>query len=91
MSIGQVEIFLIQLIVYTGVYLLDPYIGLLLCIVIACISFALLVLSWIFEWIDKSKVPRAYYWFMINATIAPVLVMLVFSLLVKGSFNWMAD
>ena len=91
MNIGQTELFLVQLIIYTAVYLINSYIGFLVCLIIACIAFAILLLSLVFELIDRSKVPKAYYLFMVNATIAPLLVMAAFSLFITGSFDWTKD
>ena len=91
MRIGQIEIFLIQIIIFTAIYLLNSYVGFLICLVLGCIAFALLLLSLIFELVDKSKVPKSYYIFMLNTGIAAFLVLIIFSVFVYGSFDWMNE
>ena len=91
MRIGQIEIFLIQIIIFTAIYLMNSYVGFLICLVLGCIAFALLLLSLIFELVDKSKVPKSYYIFMLNTGIAAFLVLIIFSVFVYGSFDWMNE
>lgn len=88
MRIGQLEIFLIQLIIFSLIYLVDSYVGFLVCLILGIIAFALLILSLIFELVDRSKVPKSYFYFMINTVIACFLVLIVFSVFMTGSFDW---
>lgn len=91
MRIGQLEIFLVFVIIFTLIYLVNSYIGFLVCLILGCIAVALLLLSFIFEFIDRSKVPREYYLFMFNAALAAFLVLIAFSLFFEGSFDWMNE
>lgn len=91
MGIGQLEIFLIEVVIFSGIYLIDSYVGFLVCLILGCISFALLVLSLIFELVDRSKVPKSYYFFMLNTTIAAFLVLAGHSIFISGSFDWMNE
>ena len=91
MQIGNIELFLIQIIIYTLIYLFDPYVGFLVCLVLGCISIALLVLSLIFEIVDRSKVPKSYYFFMLNSALAAFLVLIAFSVFIHGTFDWMQE
>lgn len=88
MRIGQLEIFLIQLIIFSLIYLADSYVGFLVCLILGIIAFALFILSLIFELVDRSKVPKSYFYFMINTVIACFLVLVVFSVFMTGSFDW---
>ena len=91
MGIGQLEIFLFQLIIYSLIYLVDSYVGFLICLILGVIAFALLVLSLIFELVDRSKVPKSYYYFMLNTVFACFLVLIVFSVFMTGSFDWINE
>lgn len=88
MGIGQFEIFLIQTIVFSLIYLVDSYVGFLVCLILGIIAAALLILSLIFELVDRSKVPRSYYYYMLNTVLACFLVLIVFSVFMTGSFDW---
>ena len=91
MKLGYIEVLLIQMILYGLVYLLNPYIGFMLCLIIAVIAAALLLLSLVVELVERSKVPRAYYLYMITAIVAPLVVLGGFSLGVNGTFDWMKE
>lgn len=80
--------FLIQTILYTALWLYDEYAGLLICIIMATILLALLLLSLFFELIEKSKVPRAYFIWMLISIFPPILVSLVFYLISGGKISW---
>ncbi len=91
MSIGKLEIFLFQLIIFSLIYLVDSYVGFLVCLILGVIAFALLILSLIFELVDRSKVPKSYYYFMLNTVLACFLVLIVFSVFMTGSFDWINE
>ena len=91
MRLGYIEVFLGQLIIYALVYLVNDYIGFMLCLIISVIAASLLLLSLVFELIDRSKVPRSFYFYMLTAVLAPVVVLAGYSIGVTGSFDWMND
>ena len=91
MRIGILEISLLQVIFYSTIYLIDSYIGFMLCLTIACIAGAILLLSLIFEMIEKSKVPRMYYYFILSAMVIPAVVLVLFTTLMTGANNWMNE
>ena len=67
-KIGQ--IFLLETIFYFAIFLWQQYLGLLLAIIFGCLSTAILVISWIVEQIEKSKVPRWYYFVMLVSILS---------------------
>lgn len=73
------EIFLAQLVLYIAIFLWDDHVGFLLCLIFAVISFAIVVISYIVEFIEKSRVPSWYYQLLWICVICPVLVLLFFS------------
>ena len=72
------EIFLIQFLVYLVLWLWDDYIASLLSIIMIFITAAILIVALIAELIEKSKVPRSYFIFMLGSILIPVLVGLIF-------------
>ena len=89
MRIGFIEALLIQLLVYSLIYMGDSYVGFLICLVALFIAAAVFILSIVFELIEKSKVPRAYFKYLFSAVLAPLVVLLIFSFVMDGSFAWM--
>ena len=89
MRLGFLETLLIQLLVYSLLYMADSYVGFLICLVALFIGSAIFMLSVVFELIEKSKVPRAYFKYLFSAILAPLIVLVIFSFLMEGSFEWM--
>lgn len=89
MRLGFIEALLIQLLVYSLLYMADSYVGFLICLVALFIGASIFILSVVFELIEKSKVPRSYFKYLFSAVLAPFLVLLIFSLVMDGSFEWM--
>lgn len=81
--------FLIQVALYAIVWLLSEYVGLLLCLITATILTAILIISFIVEKIEKSKVPKSYFIWMFISIWPPLIVSLFFTILYEGNFEWM--
>ncbi len=83
------ELFLIQVVIYVLVWLISDYAGSFLSAVFASIFLAIFVISLIVEAIERSKVPRWYYWVMVVSFLAPAIVGILFLLLGKGELTWL--
>ena len=90
MRIGLLEIILLQIILYSGLWILSPYAGFMLSMIVATISAAVLVISLIMELVDRSKVPKIYFRFMLTAVICPIVVALFFIAFYPDAMGWMA-
>jgi len=88
-KIRPIELFLIEFIIYSLLWLWDDYIASLMTVVMTSICFFILIISLITELIEKSKVPRWYYYFMVISVIAPIIVALVFIAFMGADFEWM--
>lgn len=82
-----IEISLIQLIFYVGVFLWDQHIGVLLSLSFAGISLAIVILSYLADWIEAARVPTWYYPFMWISVICPIVVWVFFALIGSVSFQ----
>ncbi len=72
------EIFLAQVVIYLLIWFTNPYLALVLSIIFAGICLLILLVSLAVELIERSKVPRWYYYLMTVCTLAPMLAMGVF-------------
>ena len=81
--------FLVQLILYTLLWLYDDYVGLIISLVMAAILIALLFFSLIVELIEKSKVPRSFFIWMLISAFPPIIVSILFTIFSGGEFSWM--
>lgn len=89
-KIRPIEIFLIEFIIYCVLWLWDDYLASLLTAVFPIIFLFLLIISLIAELIERSKVPRWYYYFMGISVIAPILAALVFVFFMGADFEWLS-
>ena len=82
------ELFLLQIVFYILLWIWNDYVASLVTAIFSSILFFILVISLLVEWIERSKVPRSYYLFMLVSIIAPILVSIVM-VMVKGIPGWL--
>ncbi len=82
------ELFLIQVICYAILWLISDYTATLVTLIFPVIFFSLLLLAVLSELVQKSKVPRQYYYFMLASIIAPILTAAIFVLILGVDFDW---
>lgn len=75
-NVRPLEVFLVQIIIYVILWLSDSYMATLISVVMIGIGLAILIIASIAELIERSKVPRSYFWLMAGMIFAPVIVSL---------------
>jgi len=83
------EFFLLEVVVWLAIWLLNDYMAALLTIIVGAIVSAVLVLALLAEAIERSKVPRRYFWFMGLSILAPVVSALLYAVLFGGRFAFL--
>jgi len=89
-NLRPIEILLIEIAFYIILWLVNEYLASLLSLIFGSIFLLLFLISIIVEWIEKSKVPRWYYTFMLASTLAPFLAALIY-LSISGGLQWLQD
>ena len=89
-KIRPIEVFLIQFIFYSILWLLNDFVASLLTAVFPAIFLFILIISLLAELIERSKVPRWYYYLMIASILAPILAAFVFVFFMGANFEWMS-
>ncbi len=89
LRIRPIELFLIQFILYFVLWLSNDYLATYVSVVFGGICLLVLIVSFIVEWIEPSKVPRSYFWWMAISAAAPLLTALIYMALLGGELNWM--
>ncbi len=79
--LSLVEIFLLEVAVWLGLWLLNDYLATLLTIILTAIVFAVLVIALLAEAIERSKVPRNYFRIMGLSVLAPLVAALIYRLI----------
>jgi hypothetical protein len=88
--IGPLEVFLIELVLFMAMWMYDDYLASMISLILASISFMLLFVSLGVELIERSRVPRWYYYFMAASALAPILSGLIY-FFISGELNWVVN
>jgi hypothetical protein len=88
--IGPLEVFLIEIVIYMAMWMYNDYLASLLSLILASISFLILLVSLGVELIERSRVPRWYYFFMAASVLAPILSGLIYYF-ISGELNWVVN
>lgn len=75
------EFFLLLLILYTAVFLWNDHVGYLLSSIMSVVVLAILIISYLVELIEPSKVPVGYFRLMWILFFAPLTVLIFFGVL----------
>ncbi|MFN7118824.1 MAG: hypothetical protein ACK4TA_18640 [Saprospiraceae bacterium] len=84
------EVLLIELAIYLLLWLYNDYLASLLSIILGSICLLILLISLIVEAIERSKVPRWYYWYLGMSVLAPILGAVIY-LMISGGLDWMKN
>jgi hypothetical protein len=87
--LSNIEVFLIEAVIYIVLWLWNEYIATIMTLSFTAIALFILVISLISEIIERSKVPRWYFTYMIISIVTPLTIGAFFYILNKGSFAWM--
>ena len=79
---------IIQAILCSLLWLGSDYIALLVTIIFVPILFSVLVISIISERIEKSKVPRIYFLFLVQSIAIFVAIGFIFKVLMQSDFSF---
>ncbi len=83
------EVFLIEAIIYIALWMWNEYVATIMTLSFSAIALFVLVISLISELIERSKVPRWYFTYMLISILTPLIIGAFFWVLNNGSFGWM--
>ena len=89
MKLSVLEIALVQVIVYAGLWLWNDYIASYMTIVLPAIILAILLISIIVELIEPSRISRKYFVIMGISVVIPLLTGLLFLWISGGRLSWL--
>ena len=76
-----IELALVELIVFLLLWFWNSFLAFYLTLTLTLICFTILTISGIAEWIERSKVPKFYFYAMATSTIVPWIAAGVIALL----------
>lgn len=83
------EIFLLETVVWLILWLLNDYMATLLTLIIGAIVLAVLLLALLSEAIERSRVPRRYFYVMGLSVLAPLVAAILYQVLFGGHLNFL--
>ncbi|MBL7782778.1 MAG: hypothetical protein JNM22_16240 [Saprospiraceae bacterium] len=89
--ISLLEIFLLEMVVWLGLWLSNDYVATLLTLTIGAIVSVVLIIALIAELIERSKVPRRYFQIMGISILSIVLAALLYLCLFAGRLNFIEN
>ena len=78
------EIFLIEMVFYLLCWLWNDYLASMISLIFGVLFLAILLISLVVEVIERSRVPRWYFYFMLLSVLAPLLSTVIYLSITKG-------
>ena len=91
LKLSTFEIFLIQIVGYGGLWLMNEYVASYLCLILPVVIAAILLISWIADLIEPARVGRKYYKVMAVSIMAPIIVAAFFVIISGGRLAWLNE
>lgn len=89
--LSLLEIFLLEMVIWLALWLSNDYLATLLTLTISAIVLSVLVIALAAEAIERTKVPRKYFWVMGISLLAPLLAAGLYACLFGGKLNFMGQ
>ncbi len=87
--LSLLEIFLLEMVVWLALWLSNDYLATLLTLTVGAIVLSILVIALAAEAIERTKVPRKYFWVMGISVLAPLLAAGLYAWLFGGKLTFM--
>lgn len=91
MSIKRTEILLLESIFFALCWVINDYIALILTIALTAIIAATLFISAASEGIERSRVPKSFFWTLFWAIFPPVIIGTIYHIMIEGEYTWMQE
>lgn len=91
MQLRVAEIFLIEIILYSFLWMWNEYVASYICLIFPVIIAVILLISWIADLLDPARIGPKYYLVMIVSVIAPIAVSAFFYFISGGELAWMQE
>lgn len=86
-----IEWVLLESVIYLILWMWNDYIASILSLVFAAIFLAILIISLIAELLERSKVPKSYFWFIFVSFLVPVIVGVFYIWVFDGKLDWLME
>lgn len=87
--LSLLEIFLLEVLLLLGLWLLSDYVATLLTLILGAIVSAVLLIALMSEWIERSKVPRRYFYIMALSVLAIATAAGLYAVIFGGRLDFL--
>lgn len=87
--LSLLEIFLLETVVWLGLWLLNDYIAALLTLILGAIVSAVLIIALLSEAIERSKVPKQYFQIMAISVLCMLVAAGIYVTLLGGQLDFL--
>lgn len=87
--LSLLEIFLLETVVWLGLWLLNDYIAALLTLILGAIVSAVLIIALLSEAIERSKVPKQYFQIMAISVLCMIVAAGIYVTLFGGHLDFL--
>lgn len=87
--LSLLEIFLLEVVVWLGLWLSNDYLATLLTLILVAIVLAVLLIALMAEAVERSKVPRRYFYVMALSVIAPIVAATLYMFIFGGQLEFL--
>ena len=84
-----IEIFLLQLICWMALWLINDFLATILTLCIGAVVFSVLLVALLAEFVERSKVPRQYFLIMFASFFAILLAAMLYAVIFKGKYDFL--
>ncbi|MBK8244645.1 MAG: hypothetical protein IPK88_14550 [Saprospiraceae bacterium] len=88
-SFPFVEICLIYGLILAFLFVFNDYVAFFLSVLIILVNFSIIVISWIAEKLDRSKIPSWYFPLLWTLIMISIVSLVVFGSIYGFHFDWM--
>lgn len=89
LRMSLLEIFLLETVVWLGLWLLNDYVASLLTLILGAIVSAVLIIALLSEAIERSKVPKQYFQIMAISVLCMIVAAGIYLTLFGGSLDFL--
>jgi len=88
-KIRLIELFLAEAILFLLLWLWNGHVATILSLSLVAIAFSVLAISLIAELLERSKVPKTYYYWMLVIGITPIIVGVFYTVFLGKGLEWL--
>src|SRR6478736_9016569 len=89
LSYKMLIVVLVVSIIFTALWLWNQYVATFSTIILAGVMLVILIFSLVADLIEKSRIPKWYYYVLVISIVVPLVVGLFFVYIHGGELEWM--